>query len=52
MTQRNFDFVVIGSGMAGLTFALKVAAFGSVAGGYPPFVIARPINPWCAARFA
>ncbi|HWP54152.1 MAG TPA: FAD-binding protein, partial [Pyrinomonadaceae bacterium] len=31
MTQRNFDFVVIGSGMAGLTFALKVAAFGSVA---------------------
>jgi L-aspartate oxidase len=31
MTQRNFDFAVIGSGMAGLTFALKVAAFGSVA---------------------
>jgi L-aspartate oxidase len=31
MTQKNFDFVVIGSGMAGLTFALKVAAFGSVA---------------------
>ena len=31
MTQKNFDFVVIGSGMAGLTFALKVATFGSVA---------------------
>lgn len=31
MTQKNFDYVVIGSGMAGLTFALKVAAFGSVA---------------------
>lgn len=31
MTQKNFDFVIIGSGMAGLTFALKVAAFGSVA---------------------
>jgi len=31
MTQKNFDFVVIGSGMAGLTFALKVAALGSVA---------------------
>jgi L-aspartate oxidase len=31
MTQKNFDFVVIGSGMAGLTFALKVAAFGPVA---------------------
>lgn len=31
MTQKNFDFLVIGSGMAGLTFALKVAQFGSVA---------------------
>ncbi|HSQ25179.1 MAG TPA: L-aspartate oxidase [Pyrinomonadaceae bacterium] len=31
MTQKNFDFLVIGSGMAGLTFALKVAPFGSVA---------------------
>ncbi len=31
MTQKNFDFLVIGSGMAGLTFALKVAKFGSVA---------------------
>ena len=31
MTQRNFDFLVIGSGMAGLTFALKVAQFGAVA---------------------
>ena len=31
MTQKNFDFLVIGSGMAGLTFALKTARFGSVA---------------------
>ena len=29
--QRNFDFLVIGSGIAGLTFALKVARVGSVA---------------------
>jgi L-aspartate oxidase len=31
MSQKNFDFLVIGSGMAGLTFALKTARFGSVA---------------------
>jgi L-aspartate oxidase len=30
-TQRNYDFLVIGSGIAGLTFALKVAKAGSVA---------------------
>src|SRR5438034_5315350 len=29
--QRNFDFLIIGSGIAGLTFALKVAKAGSVA---------------------
>ncbi len=29
--QRNFDFLVIGSGIAGLTFALKVARVGTVA---------------------
>jgi L-aspartate oxidase len=29
--QQNFDFLVIGSGIAGLTFALKVAKVGSVA---------------------
>src|ERR1041385_6183467 len=28
--RRNFDFLVIGSGIAGLTFALKVAKLGSV----------------------
>lgn len=28
---RNFDFVVVGSGIAGLTYALKVAQHGSVA---------------------
>ena len=31
MTQKNFDFLVIGSGMAGLTFALKTARLGKVA---------------------
>jgi L-aspartate oxidase len=29
--QRNFDYLVIGSGIAGLTFALKVARTGTVA---------------------
>jgi L-aspartate oxidase len=29
--QHNFDFLVIGSGIAGLTFALKVAKVGTVA---------------------
>ncbi|MEN8244731.1 MAG: L-aspartate oxidase [Thermodesulfobacteriota bacterium] len=29
--KNNWDFLVIGSGVAGLTFALKVAEFGSVA---------------------
>ena len=28
--RRQFDFLVIGSGIAGLTFALKVAKYGSV----------------------
>src|SRR5436309_15291700 len=28
--QRNFDFLIIGSGIAGLTFALKVAKAGTV----------------------
>ena len=31
MTQINTDFLIIGSGVAGLSFALKVAKFGSVA---------------------
>ena len=31
MAQKNFDFLIIGSGMAGLTFALKTARFGTVA---------------------
>ncbi|HUJ08832.1 MAG TPA: L-aspartate oxidase [Verrucomicrobiae bacterium] len=29
--QHNYDFLIIGSGIAGLTFALKVAQVGSVA---------------------
>ena len=29
--EKEFDFLVIGSGVAGLTFALKVADYGSVA---------------------
>ncbi len=32
--MREFDFVVIGSGIAGLSFALKVAEHGSVAVDY------------------
>jgi len=31
MSQKNFDFLIIGSGMAGLTFALKAAQLGTVA---------------------
>jgi L-aspartate oxidase len=31
MPQQNFDFLIIGSGMAGLTFALKTARLGTVA---------------------
>lgn len=31
MSQKNFDFLIIGSGIAGLTFALKTARLGSVA---------------------
>lgn len=31
MVQIKTDYLIIGSGVAGLTFALKVAAFGSVA---------------------
>lgn len=31
MSQKNFDFLIIGSGMAGLTFALKTAKLGTVA---------------------
>ena len=30
-SPRQFDFLVLGSGIAGLTFALKVAHAGSVA---------------------
>src|SRR3954471_7086525 len=31
MANRNFDFLVLGSGIAGLSFALKVAPRGRVA---------------------
>src|SRR6185369_2314751 len=31
MPKRNFDFLVLGSGIAGLSFALKVAPRGKVA---------------------
>src|SRR5438045_4894202 len=31
MSDRSFDFVVLGSGIAGLSFALKIAPHGRVA---------------------
>lgn len=37
---RSFDFLVLGSGVAGLTYALKVAEFGSVA------VVSLQIKPF------
>jgi L-aspartate oxidase len=44
--RKSFDFLVIGSGIAGLSYALKVAPFGSVG------VLAKSIAQETATRYA
>lgn len=46
---RSFDFLILGSGIAGLTYALKVADYGTVAvvSLSPPFVRNRVVLRVC-----
>ena len=44
--QRKSDFLVIGSGIAGLSYALKAAAFGKV------HLITKDMLPESATRYA
>ena len=47
---KKFDFLVVGSGIAGMSFALKVADKGSVAI-YARLLLRKLIQPWHKVEF-